>query len=74
MAEEEQRKLRAQEAAAGSVGSAQHAQKLSYLENIAKRNQIFNMNEAFHMLSKELSEMMQSQVSPYTTVVLLKKH
>jgi hypothetical protein len=73
VAEEEQRKLRAQEAAAGSLGSAERAQKLSYLENIAQRNQIFNMNEAFQMLSKELSEMMQSLVSPHNSVLLVLK-
>lgn len=73
VAEEEQRKLRAQEAAAGNLGSAERAQKLSYLENIAQRNQIFNMNEAFQMLSKELSEMMQSLVSPHNSVLLVLK-
>ncbi len=68
VAEEERRKLRAEEAASCSVGSAERAQKLSYLESIAKRNQIFNMNEAFQMLSKELSEMMQRLVSHCASV------
>jgi hypothetical protein len=30
---------------------------------LAERNQIFNMSEAFHMLSKELSDMMLNPVS-----------
>lgn len=61
--EEAERERCAEETAANALCNAQRAQTLSYLESVAKRNQIFNMNEAFHMLSKELSEMMQRQVS-----------
>ncbi|CAL8462440.1 g1973 [Coccomyxa elongata] len=65
VAEEQQRKHRVEQAASGPLGSADRAEQLSYLENMAKRNQIFNMNEAFQMLSKELSEMMQRLDLPW---------
>ena len=71
VAEEQQRKQRVEQAAAGPLGSADRAEQLSYLENMAKRNQIFNMNEAFQMLSKELSDMMQRPVSHCTSLMFL---
>lgn len=64
VAQEEERKLQAEnDAAAGLLEGAAHAQTLSYLEALAQRNQIFKMSEAFHMLSKELSDMMLNPVS-----------
>ncbi len=63
---EEEKKAQAEKKVAGG-GSKAEAQ--TYLEGLASRNQIFNMKEAFAMLSKELSDMMRDRVrifSPLT--------
>ena len=65
----EEEEGRAQQAgscpAAAEAGGAEAA--LSHQEKLARRNQIFNVHEAFAMLSKELSEMMQCPVRPLIT-------
>lgn len=71
VAEEQQRKHSVEQVAAGPLGSADRAEQLSYLESMAKRNQIFNMTEAFQMLSKELSEMMQRLVRHCTSLMFM---
>ena len=59
MQAEEEEKARAEERVAGG-GSKAEAQ--TFLEGLASRNQIFNVKEAFAMLSKELSDMMRDRV------------
>ena len=40
------------------------AEAQTHLEEVASRNQIFNVREAFAMLSRELSDMMRDMVWP----------
>ena len=60
MQAEEEKKAQAEKKVAGA-GSKAEAQ--TFLEGLASRNQIFNMKEAFAMLSKELSDQMRDTVS-----------
>ncbi len=59
MQAEDERKVQAEKKVAGS---ASKAEAQTYLEGLASRNQIFNMKEAFAMLSRELSDMMKDMV------------
>ena len=58
---ESERKAQA-ELAVGRGADAAEAQ--THLEEVASRNQIFNVREAFAMLSRELSDMMRDTVRP----------
>lgn len=58
---EDERKAQVEQNAAGSSG---RAEARTYLEGVASRNQIFNIQEAFAMLSRELSDMMKDTVWP----------
>ena len=44
------------------AGDNNIAEARTCLEGLASRNQIFNMKEAFAMLSRELSDMMRDRV------------
>ena len=44
------------------AGEGSKAEAQTFLEGLASRNQIFNMKEAFSMLSRELSDMMRDRV------------
>ena len=59
MQAEDERKAQAEKKVAGS---ASKAEAQTYLEGLASRNQIFNVKEAFAMLSRELSDMMKDTV------------
>ena len=59
MQAEERRKAQAEENVAGS---ASKAEAQTYLEGLASRNQIFNVKEAYAMLTRELSDMMKDAV------------
>lgn len=61
---ETERKAQAELAAARG---ADVAEAQTHLEEVASRNQIFNVREAFAMLSRELSDMMRDTVWPSHT-------
>ena len=63
---ENERKAQAELAAARS---ADVAEAQTHLEEVASRNQIFNVREAFAMLSRELSDMMRDTVWPSLSLI-----
>ena len=65
---EDRKKSQAEKEVAGDNSKAEAR---TCLEGLASRNQIFNMKEAFAMLSKELSDMMRDRVRSLSCLALI---
>ena len=76
---EAQKKAEAEQRVNFTPGRTSRAEAQTYLEGLASRNQIFNVKEAYTMLSRELSNMMKDRVrwslhsvsTPYQANVVL---
>ncbi len=54
--------VEAEQQVKSTPGRTSRAEEQTYLETLASRNQIFNVREAYTMLSRELSDMMKDKV------------
>ena len=59
---EAQKKAEAEQQVNFTPGRTSRAEAQTYLEGLASRYQIFNVKEAYTMLSRELSDMMKDRV------------